>query len=254
MNDEIQAAQQAITDAEADLENLRQRVVEGDTTITATQLAERQGAIEFAKLQLQAAQRRQRLAVEKDREAQADEFRAQVEAYIDTCDARLTRTFVQAVRAVSAAVDAMRAHRSTLAQLHRESARVGALFPPIFDGRTTNHPQVRGIATDGERGLYVRDIRRGAASAPVHEVAFAIAAAALAPEDTFGLGLDLGVGAGSVVRAMPTLMERIDDVAERPSAKAASLLAHPSNPGLLAAVRAVALAEDPDDGPADEQP
>lgn len=249
---EVQEAEQAITDAEADLAALERRVVEGDATITATDLAERRGAIEFARLQLAAAQRRERLAVEQDREAQADAFRAQVDAFLEEYDARLTATFVEAVRAVNVALEVVREQRATLARLHRERERVGGLFPPVFDGRTTVTPTVRGVSTDGDRGLYVRDgaTRRGVTSAGPHEVAMVIAAAALTTDEASGH--DVGSGANSVVRTMPPLVELLDAAADRPRWKADVLLSSPDKAGLLTALRRLALAEDPD-GPDDER-
>jgi hypothetical protein len=258
MNDEIRAAQQAITDAENDLENLRQRVVEGDTTITATQLAERQGAIDFAQLQLQAAQRRQVIAVEQDREAQADAFRAEVDAFIAEGDAQLVEPFLAAIRAVETAVNALRAQRSRLEELQAANARVQSLYPTVRgqDG-IDRHPVVRGVSTNHARGLLVRDNgqpRVHVTSANPREAAFTIVAAVLTREEMSGSGWEIGSPAPDVVETMPSLMGRIDEAKTHPAMTASRLMASPDRTGLLMAVRAVALAEDPDDGPADEQP
>lgn len=253
MNDEIRAAQQAITDAETDLERLRQRVVDGDTTITATQLAERQGAIEFAKLQLQAAERRQVIAVEQDREAQADAMRAEVDAFIAEGDATLVEPFLAAVRAVEAALDAIRAQRARLEELQVENARVQSLYPARRgDDGISRHPVVRGVSTDFARGLFVRDqnTRARVTSADPREAAFAIIAAVLTRDEMSGSGFELGSASPRVVETMPTLVERINEVKTHPSATAERLMDSPDRTALHAAVRAVALAED---GPADEQ-
>jgi hypothetical protein len=254
MNDEIKAAQQAITDAEDDLKNLRQRVVEGDTTITATQLAERQGAIEFAKLQLQAAQRRQVIAVEQDREAQADAMRAEVDAFIAEGDAAIVTPFLAAIRAVEAALDAIRAQRARLEELQVKNSRVQSLYPTVrgHDGIDRN-PIVRGVSTD-RRSVLVRDngTRASVTGADPREAAFAIIAAVLTHDEMAGSGFELGSASSRVVETMPTLVERIDGARTHPSATAGRLMASPDRAPLLAAVRAVALAEDPD-GAADEQ-
>jgi hypothetical protein len=254
MNDEIKAAQQAITDAETDLERLRQRVVEGDTTITATQLAERQGAIEFAKLQLQAAQRRQVIAVEQDREAQADAMRAEVDAFIAEGDTALIEPFLAAVRAIDDAVSAIRARRARLEGLEAANMRVRSLYPIQRDDRGISHyPIVRGVSTDG-RSLLVRDkdTRVSITGADPREAAFAIIAAVLTRDEMAGSGFELGGASSRVVETMPTLVERINEAKTHPSATAERLMASPDRTALHAAVRAVALAEDPD-GPADEQ-
>jgi hypothetical protein len=74
----VRRAESVVREANAALQSLRDRVIAGDEEVTAAQLAEAAGAVDLAKLRLEAAERDvERVA----REAEEEQRQAAVSAY-----------------------------------------------------------------------------------------------------------------------------------------------------------------------------
>ncbi|WP_158840957.1 hypothetical protein [Saccharothrix deserti] len=180
-NDEIKAAEQAVQDAKQDLAVFKQRVLDGDTSITATMLAERQGAIDFAELQVEAAQRRAAQRAEADLNAELDAVRSDAEAILATGTNEFAEAFQTAVRAMDAAVRVMAARRGAILALRQryEAAlsRVGATDP---SGTVQDGQRVRGVVVSRDAVRLFEGDRRQITAMPDEDVASAVFTAATA--------------------------------------------------------------------------